>query len=1122
MGWTEQQQKAIDFAGGSVLVSAAAGSGKTAVLSERAADYIAKGGSADRLLVVTFTKLAAAEMKTKIIAAINKKNIDNDHIRKQKLLIYNSDICTIDSYFGKLVREHFRSSGIRPDYSIMESSEEQYLRESVFNFLIEEYYARGDSDFFSLLNMLGGTDDENIKKSVFGLYEMSQSMPFPDLCISGMVEKYEHPEFWIENACKYLLPEFEEYPAVFRNVVGKGYFSESGDAQILGEAEAIDGFCNFLRNKDWDSVYNWVRGFSFKRKPRASEQNRDTESYDVFRKNFIKKIDNGRSDKLSGYDILHINREELEKDLRDSRDGIRCLCRLTSEFSERLLVQMKIRNKYSFNAIAHYAIDLVLEGNGNTTSLGKSIASGYDQIMIDEYQDVNDLQDAFFSAISDNKCFAVGDVKQSIYMFRQSNPKNFLKKMNEYSHLSLNKNFRSEKGILDFSNFVFSMLFSKDIGGLEYTEEEFLVPGTESLQEKPSVETYFVNTASEVMSDDDGKLLTQARYTAERIKALCNEGIPFSDICILLRSSKNAIPVFEKVFYEEGIPSLSKNTGSFEEFTETSTVLAYLKAINNPYLDVELLASMLSPFGGFTCDDIAQIRHDFGNGHLYDALVHSAEKKENVRCFLNRMDSYRVMSRCLPVYKLIWKMYIDSEYLEYVLCQQSGSVRYDRLMALYNYAVKAESGTNLPLFLRYAENAGASSQESVLPKGNYVRIMTIHASKGLEFPVCIIPQMSKDYNFMDNRNLLFYDPELGVGGKLHDKDMKYEFTTFMRETIRLKRNIDTISEELRLLYVAFTRPKKRLVLLFFDKEYSEKSIVNFSCFSDGNHILKPVVIKATGPEQTIASCIFSHPDAESIGNGYPVTRRFSGHISVHFGVQARSSERLEEKKLEVGIREEELKRRFSFSYNRSESVKPEKVSVTELLKNREADISDKILIPFTEQNSKPKFLSGKQSSSEKGTAVHTFMRWADLDKDLESEINRLICEHRISEADAVAVREKLISISHFSNSELYKRIKNADRIRREEYFLCELGGSLVQGAMDMICVEGSNAFIVDYKTDRVNCEELLSRYSDQVRIYAIAAEKCFGVHVTDAFLWSFYNSESLKVDLTDIDHQFLW
>lgn len=1149
MEWTKEQKAAIDRRGGNLFVSAAAGSGKTAVLANRVVKYAASGGSLDRLLIVTFTRLAASEMRERIGKLLPEAGLlDEETLRRQKLLLYKAHISTIDSFFGEIVRKNFKTIDILPDFRLIDTAEYQFIKSDVLTELLEERYSDYKDGFAELLRLFGGEgENEALSDQINKLYDFLMALPFPEDWAEEQKAAYNDPKYWLSEACFEILPEIDEFIEIYTGILDDCPFKEK-DLQIIeDEFLLLKQLKALLQSGNWNSFSALVSQYEFARSPRCQDSDRTMLKYKIYR------------NKLKDYlakPLFAMNEAVLENDLQQVKAGVFALIDTTLEYISRVSAEMKRKNAYSFDAIAHLALKLVVkrteDGGIERTDYAKELAEMFDEVLIDEYQDVNDLQDFFFSAISRNNCFAVGDVKQSIYMFRHANPDNFTEKEGLFPVIYLNKNFRSRKGILDFCNFVFENLFSSRVGGLSYGSNEALNYAASYPERADNdVELHLLHS-----NDDEESAALQARFIARRIKRLIKDGFTvgnparpatFSDFAVISRQ-KNDFATYERIFFEEGVPCCGTGGGSFLDSPETSTVFAFLKAIDNPYDDISLFATMFSPIGGFSADEIANIRLEDKKASLYTALTLAAAKNKHAAEFLDMLTKMRILSENFPVHRLVRQIYESTGYPSFVSCMPLGYLKKERLMSFYAFCrtFGERNGGSLYEFIRFTENVSSQQVKAPesTPSGNFVKIMTIHASKGLEFPIVIIPQLNKRFNVTDLSAPMITDISSGIATKLRDPEMIYEQTTFMYELMSRKKRRKLMSENLRLVYVAFTRAREKLILVSENKNYDEKMLLNYSLAGECDRVFGLNVIGASDAETLLLSCLTRHPQILPLITMFSdVEQKNREGVSVFLNEEIPEdiSADVSDKQFEIPLSCEEILRRCSPVPKQARI--PAKLSVTELVKNRLADEDSEQLISeplINEQRSEedtqaeqpqlrpPQFMLKQEdlSGAEAGTAIHNFMSVANLEEPTAKEAERLVKQYVISPKQAEAVIKNKRRIENFKSSDLYAKIRECRTVRKEEYFVSRIPASeftqdknsaadeiILQGAIDLLCETDDGLMIVDYKTDRADEKELRKRYEKQLEYYAYAAEKCFNKAVTGIYIWSFYLSK--QIDLSD-------
>ncbi len=1151
INWTEGQRTAMtDFS--SMIVSAAAGSGKTEVLSRRVVNYIVAGGSAEDLLIVTFTRLAAAEMRSRIAKHLAQTDDADDHIRLERLMLYKADISTIDSFFGDIVRKNFKQAGVQPDFGMLSDAEAALIRRKVLSEMLEKHYSAPTAEFEMLLQTLGGEKlDEGLYDGIDRLYDSVMSLPFPKKWMSEKLKNYSSASRWIDAMCEDMLKDITECVDVYDEVISSGALENFDFA--YAEFDALKALRDALAARDWDGACAAARYRFVSLQGKAKKfdsMNKMHARYRLFRsyaQEFFKQ-----DEKLISQVFL-ISEETVKEELELLRPSAECLFALTGEYIDGVFAEMGRKNKYSFDVISQLALALVVKeesydfdtGNFEATDYTMGLREKYAEVLVDEYQDTNDLQDAFFKALTNNgrgpRFFAVGDVKQSIYGFRNANPHNFMRRYKEaQKRVDLSKNFRSRRGVLDFVNFVCGQLFSEDVGGVEYDRTQALEYGNPDYKERVEndVEVNFL-AYDPLATSNAAQSMRFATMAARRIKkAVAEETVTekkitramrYGDIAVLLPTFKNIGPVYQRVFEEAGIPYVSKSDSSYLTTVEVATVIALLKVIDDPYRDVPLFAVMYSDLFRFSADELAEIRLCDRRVSLYDAVKKAAENGDG-KCaeFISTLDKYRLISNDFPVHKLIWRIYTDTSYPEAVACTYSGKAKRDALMQFYTFA--RDYGQNgdgdLYRFIQYVESADktAKADNSMPTGGDCVKIMTVHASKGLEFPMCIVSYAPRENS--EKGTVMGFDRELGVAMRIRNAAMTFEKKTLMNYAVSSRAAREDVSENLRLCYVALTRAREKLVLYFaLKKDISP----NDAAGEKGDKISPLHVSQLSGARDKFFAALARHPDFD-VSKVVPFDVEYlpcESHADINWAVSAEKLSNTAENSTaqeEFVLDTAELDRRFAFRYTASHI--PAKVSVTEIAKNKLYDCGSAQMVEPEFSVEKPMFLSDAAAGTARGTAIHTFLACADLEKDITAQAKALLDGGRISEQGYEAIIAQREAFDMFKRSELYALIKSADDVRREENFVVRIPASklspdaegtvLMQGAIDLMCEYADGFVVVDYKTDRADSATISARYTEQLKYYAYAVQKCYGKPVKRLCIWSFHLGYAIDIPTDDI------
>ena len=827
MDWTKEQKDAITKKDSNILVAAAAGSGKTAVLVERIIRKIVNDGiDIDKLLVVTFTSAAASEMRERVLEAIYKKleeDPENENLQKQLVLLGKSSISTIHSFCLDVIRNNFYEIDLSSNFRIGTEEETELLKQEALEDVFEELYESEDKDFAKLIDTYTGyRGDEPLKEIVLNIFRFIQSAPFPEEWLENQVKKFEptseSKDFSETDWGKILLQEIRDEVIdsiqslkVYRNKCEKYPEMEKFTNCLSQDIDNLKVFEEKLR-ESWDGSFEYFSLFSFGRWPTDKKVTMSLKDEAKSARDTVKKKLNDVASK-----ILLYNSNEAFSDIYEMYETLRILKDVIFKFGKVYTDKKKDRNIIDFNDIEHYALKILTRKNEDgiyePTEVAKKYQEKFVEIAIDEYQDSNQVQEYILNTVSrGNNIFMVGDIKQSIYKFRQACPELFLSKYNSFSldgndkglKIQLFKNFRSRENVLDFTNNVFENIMSKDLGDIDYTKEEFLNFGADYEEEKNSLgkaEIHIIDVKdeeSEVQEDEENdseerleKQEIEARFVANKIEELISkkteikdkkEGyrpIKYRDIVILLRATSNVAPIFEKELLARNIPVFTDATSEYLDTIEIQTIISLLKILDNPIDDISLVSVLRSEIGKFTDNELVQIRLVNKESKFYYALQESKEKltgdiKVKIENFLYKIDKWREESEYLNLAELIWKIYSETGFYEFCGLMPNGSLRQANLKMLFERAKEYEktSFKGLFNFIRFIEKlrtgSGDMSAAKIIGENeNVVRIMSIHKSKGLEFPVVFLSNASKKANLMDLSDNILLHQEIGLRTRIY-------------------------------------------------------------------------------------------------------------------------------------------------------------------------------------------------------------------------------------------------------------------------------------------------------------------------------------------------------------------
>ncbi len=1162
---TENQKKAIDTRG-NVLVSAAAGSGKTAVLVERVINMLTDKNSsisADRLLIVTFTNAAAAEMRSRIEKRLYEeiqKNPDDVSLQRQKYLLTNADICTIDSFCIKLVRENFEKCGIEPDFKISDGSSQLNTCNTVMKNLIAEYLENPSKEFLHLLELAGCEyDEKNLTDLISRIYLYSQQLPFPERFINSLALPYQtkfgEGNVWYDMALQMADKRVKTLRICAQKMAESAPYTNKNSEKYTAYAQTVLDIIDKIENavvlKSWDGLAQYLGTVSLDRVPSSDK---DDENANVFKAN-QKRIKDILKE-LSG--LFSASSGETQNFISKNYGAIKLLIEIITKYGERLFDAFYEENSYTFYNMEQLALNLLCENQDGKIIIrdeARQLCDRYDEVLVDEFQDVNDLQNMLFYVLSnrEEKLFVVGDVKQSIYGFRGSNPDNFLNKKNTYvpidsakdtdsKKIILSDNFRSRRGVCDAVNFFFSLLLAGQCGGIVYNQEERLnAGGTFPESYAPTAELLVVDK----YEDDSAKTLLEleTQKIAEYILSVMDEGevisdgnalraAQFSDFAILLDKVKDKAAVIAQTLSDYGIP-VSLGGDSFMESIEISTVMSLLQVIDNPKCDVELLSVMMSPLFAFTAEEMAKIRANQKCGPLYSAVVaYSKTGDGKTTAFVESLAALRREAAVLPLDRLISKLLHSADILNQMSALSGGKTRRANLFALIKFAKGycERTGGGIYGFLKYMNSLPETSFKSSASGGeNAVKIMSMHNSKGLQFPVCIVANLSSQINNADSISRVLFSEKGGIAFKYYDEEYGCDKEMLGHAVMADAANAKTTEEKLRLLYVAMTRAIDRLCLVCSVKDGESKLLkLSASLLDDAPYISREFLEGSRNMGDWILACALLHPQGEKLRNyadakAQPVAIESDLKISI-FNTFANDQQALEQQTQKTSECNYELAEKikanadYVYPYEKLRFLQA-KASVSRLVHGAEND-----RFAFTQ---KPAFMTGdKLSGAARGTAMHHIMQFINFDDniDVASEIERLLEWKFITEAEALSA--DINALNTFFDGELYRRIMKSADVRREMRFLTEIPAKridtnlddnlpdadiIVQGAVDLCFVEDDGIVVLDFKTDRVeNMKQLVDCYGEQLNIYSTAAEKIFEKPVKERIIYSFCLGESIS------------
>ena len=1184
--WTTDQQTAIDDRGGVLLVSAAAGSGKTAVLTERVLRRLTDPNDPidiDRLLLVTFTNAAAAEMRERIGAALDAAvaaDPRDTRLRRQLFLVHRAKITTVHALCLSLAREQAAALGIAPDFRLMDENEGKLLRAEVLEEVLDAAYERADERFFALCDLLtAGRDDKKLGEVILGTYEKIQAHPDPrafledvraGLYARGMDTPHgrvlrEQAKTAAAHGAAFLRMAVDE-------VTGIDELTDTYLPALTSDLNQAERLLDALHNGGWDACVEAARAIKFDRL-KAARKFED--------KAFLEQIKAMREEwKSAAKSIrekwLTVTAGEAEHDRGLTAPALFALIDMVNAFDDAFSAAKRARNAADFNDLEHFAVRL-LYTDGQPSALAKTLSEQYAEIAVDEYQDTNAVQDAIFRALSqdESNLFMVGDVKQSIYGFRLADPSIFLQKYRSFADAAgaqdgqprrvvLGQNFRSREAVLDACNYLFSAVMGETVGDLAYTDREALHLGADHYPDAGNAryKTEVLLVDAEGTSEDDDapdKTELEARLAAKRVRELLDEGFPVTDkqtsqlrpvtpgdIVILLRSPRGKAQTYIAALEQVGVTASAEQRGGLLETAEVGTMVSLLSVIDNPRQDVDLIGVMRSPLFGFSEQELADIRLVDRKISYYDALLQARADFPKVEAFLQRLDFLRAFACDQPVYRLLWEIYDETGALGLYGALPNGAQRQSNLLTFFERARAFEGQGFRGLFdfvrlLRGMTEQGEDFQTvGAEATGGAVRILSIHKSKGLEFPVVIVADCAKQFNEGDLREPVLVHQELGFGSKCRDRDRGVQYDTVERTAVAAQQRREMISEELRVLYVAMTRAKEKLILTAAMGTL-RRSLQKWALLASLDELPQYAMGAVRAPLAWILTPLLRHPCARALREEYAPEVGEHGTDNDAFVLRvyrpdelaAPETELLRFEDAEAGDYAVQPHLEYAHAYL---ADLPSKLTATGVGRGYRADEAAeetppprrevKLRAPLFEQGER------KLTPAEAGTAHHLFMQFCDFGAaeqpgGVARELKRLADKRILSTEQAEAVDKS--KIERFFASDLYRKLMAENRVRREfkfsvlvpaaKYFPVAADAPeeqvLLQGVIDCLIETDEGFVILDFKTDRVPESGLAARcaqYRPQLDAYALAVRTVFGRPVTRRLLYFFHTGKVCELN----------
>ena len=1157
--WTSQQLKAIEADGTLTVLSAAAGSGKTTVLVEKALRILLDEENktpADRLLIVTFSNASAKEFKNRIEKGINeaiKENPENAYIKSQKVALQKADISTIHSFCIKLTRENFELLDIAPDFTVCDDAKSLEIHSRAIDAAME--YGYENPDFRRYVSLFGkSSQDKQIREFLRYMHQYFSALPFPEKRAAELAERTAEEKFEDSAVYKFLWEDIGEqirYIKYLHNRQKMLVYNGDVDAYLEGvmaNGSRIDMLINAYLAEDVFVVKSIANEKLY---PLGRLKKGEGTNFS----DAVKTVNEKIKDMLKSVaaDVEYLDAERYYEDNRQASAYIKAITDVFIYYSQKLMEIKKAEKTFEFSDFEHFAVKLLIDENGSRTAVADSLQQKYVKIMEDEFQDTSFVQDMIFKTIAkdrESNLFLVGDVKQSIYGFRKASPQILLEKRARQNidpslgtTIVLPNNFRSEVNVIRGVNYLFEQIMTEKLGGVDYRSGEQLLPAPNK------TDSGTAGTELVVVTDKDG----EAAAVAEKIYTMVSEGyeisengtmrpVGYSDFCILLRN-KRRFDEFSDALKAKGIKSFVRDEEPLLEKPEIQSIIALLRVINNPLQEVYLTAGMFGDMFGFTLDDILGYKLKNKKENLYRLMTESEDAK--AKDFLDTLRDFAFAAKIYSPDKLTDYIINRTGYYTKLSFAENGAAKRENIRRFISLAKKYAAGHQgyLGDFLRYIDltlESGNIASENFRQPADTVAIMTMHTSKGLEFPICFISGLGSGFNKRDSSKRLMIDPELGMATYVNESFGHNRSTAGIR-AIGKKILRENANDEMRLMYVAMTRAKNKMFLtaqytnLF--TENTMQKIWEKTSFVPEMYALRT----ATNPMEWVLTGFINHPkvfgrySSGEMSSERKVTFEkvgiddkdifisddydFDAILDFQF-LQAEDTDEAEQPcpaeentgctaEISVEKARENLNRVY---HNRAKTRLPIKVSVGEVAK-----------APHAVSLRKPDFVKQQHfSAAEKGTQMHLFAQHSDIllaRTDLDGEISRL--------SDKGVVDIKLLNkkqIEKFVYSDVATVILNGEKIYREKEFLVSanartvLGDDsfegqeiLVQGVIDCLVMNGRQAVVIDYKTDRVDSMEMLyERYSKQLEMYRFAAESLYETDSVKCIIYSFYLGEYME------------
>ena len=1204
--WTFEQEAAIKIRNANLLISAAAGSGKTAVLVERITQLMLnREAEIHRMLIVTYTNAAASEMRGRIEAALSKAIDDHDddavYLNDQIKLLNRASIKTFHAFCLDVIRHHFQSIDCDPSFKMLSEPERDIMMRQAVALVLEKHFEGADPEFLSFVEAYSGNrNDEKLVNLIFQVFGFIQSQPKPMLWLESHKavygdENHEKRLAWMEILKQSFIEKLEGALDLLEYAIELCASPGGPEAYIKTLESDIRGIQNIIDEAtDLASFARAIESFKFDKIVTIKKEDKALCDEKIIEE--VKESIRNKAVKAQVFEPIkkffaYKSMDRFQRELIELSSKVEVLYRLTEDFSIQFRTLKKKRNVLDFNDLEHYAIE-ILEDD----AIARSFADRFDYIFVDEYQDSSGIQEHIIQKISkSNNVFMVGDVKQSIYKFRLADPELFIGKYKSFTKLDqfveadvmksieegvlsgyedvilavqkrvdtlgenpnlridLRRNFRTRGEILNSVNLLFEDIMSEKLGEINYDRDAKLYPGmafSESMQ--PFFEINIISkksvsseegfdesedgeeSADEVLKTEELEATAIASAIKNRIgtmiydpKTQAYRPCRFNDIVVLIRSSRSWTPAFEQVFMEQGIPLFADSNSGYFDALEIKWVVALMQIIDNPLQDLAVLTILRSPLVQLSIEELAELKaQSDGKEHYYYKCIHFVEQEESepslrrkLLRFMQLIERLREKSRYVPLDEWIWAAISETGFYQYASAMPGGVTRQANLKLLVERAtqLKGSRVVTLSHFIEFLGKMNATQGDYGVAKviseeDDVVRLMSIHKSKGLEFPVVIIAGLGRKFNLMDAQGDLMLHKHLGIGLAAVDIQLRTKSKTLPQFVIRDRIKIETLSEEMRVLYVALTRPVDQLMLFATVSDYEAK----LKKWERKTDVLS--LTSAVGFIDWIMPSAFKNKqinidvlDAESIGSRALKTESKENSVLLKWqSILAQASEGHvidEFLSTEDNAIYREIDQRLSYDFKGIEvSNKPVKITVSE--KKREG-LDEQTLTSLPKLLELPKFMKAELplTSAEIGTAIHAIFERIDIhmsseDEPVEAYLDALVRANILTEQQRSAIAPNMIK--RFLNSDLVKRLKSAIVFKRETPFVLKMEDQYVQGIIDLYYEDDDGLVLIDYKSDKILHEKatvLKERYGTQIDIYEKALNQLTQRSVKEKYIY---------------------